>query len=168
MARGKGYSGGEKEKVYALWADGETPATIAKRLKIPQSTVRTWIKSKPPDEFDEVRGEKKRARTRAFIKQADDIISDGMELLAARFKRALTKESELDVLLAEIARDRDMMPEQKAALIKKLKELQLSDVRSLTIAIATLYDKRELAKGREGEKETGGVIILPEIKEMEE
>ena len=168
MARGKGYSQEEKEKAYALYADGESISVISKKLKIPQSTISSWIKNKPSDEFDELREEKKRARTRAFIEQADKIIKDGMELLTARFERALSKEAELDVLLDEIQGDTDMSPKQKEALIRKLKELQLSDVRSLTIAIATLYDKRELAKGQAEESDTGGVIILPEIKIEEE
>ena len=168
MARGQKYSDEDKEKAYALCLDGETASNISKRLKIPESTIRTWLKNKPPDEFDEFREEKKRARTRAFIEQADGIIRNGMNILASRFERALKKEAELDELLSAVSEDEDMSPKQKEALIRKLKELQLSDVRSLTIAVATLYDKRELAEGQTEAQESGGVIILPEVKIKEE
>lgn len=167
MARGKEYTSGEREKAYALYGVGESITAISKKLKIPQSTIRSWIKKQPDDEFAELRAEKMRARTRGYIEQADEIIDTGMEILAGQFRRALEKQEELDSLMSEIARDEDMGDKQKSALIKKLGELSLTNVRDVTIAIATIYDKRELAKGRSEEKETGGVIILPEVKEKE-
>ncbi len=170
MSRGKKYSQGEREKVFALWADGESISAISKKLKIPYSTVKGWIDSKEPDEFEELREEKARARAREFIEQADSIIDTGLALLKKRFERALKREEELDELIETIWKndEDDMSFEQKRQLVKKVRELQLQDVKAVTVAIGTLYDKRALTRGTDDKNNPKGVIILPEIKENEE
>ncbi len=165
MARGKKYSEAELEKAYALYADGESVNSIAKKLKIPYSTVKGWISDKMPDEFEEVRKEKTRIRRRAFIEQADRIIDDGLELLARRFERALKHESELDKLLDEIWAMPEISDGQKKLLCTKLRGLQLQDIKAVTVAIGTLYDKKLIAKGESAAGGDNRVIILPEIKE---
>lgn len=87
--RGKKYSDDIKEKAYALYATNGSFAETGKELGVPANTVSTWIKNKPPDEFDELRAEKKRG----FIEKADEIIDIALEKL----KERLLSDDELPV-----------------------------------------------------------------------
>ena len=63
--------------------------------------------------------------------------------------RAIEEEETLDELIEEIEcmDDDDMSYQQKIATINKIKSLQLHNLKDLTTAIGTLYDKRALSKG---------------------
>lgn len=152
MARGKKYSDELKEKAYFMYATSGNINEVSKELNVPYATVAGWIKAKArdaPDEFDKLRDEKKKD----FIEKSSDIIDKGLGILDRRFDRALNQETELDMIIDEIASsDNDeISPKQKENLIRKIKALELPDVKALTTAIGTLYDKRALAKGESTE-----------------
>lgn len=162
MARGKKYSDEMKEKAYFMYATSGNINAVSKELGVPYATVAGWLKAKArdePDEFDKLRDEKKRD----FIEKSSDIIDKGLDLLDRRLDRALNQEIELDMLIDEIfsSDKEELSPKEKESLIRKIRALQLQDVKSITTAIGTLYDKRALAKGESTEKTTIE-IKLPE------
>lgn len=75
--RGQKYSDEIREQAYALYAVNGSIAETGRTLGIPPNTISTWLKTKPPDGFDELRQQKKRE----FIDRASDIIVTAMERL---------------------------------------------------------------------------------------
>ena len=61
----------------------------------------------------------------------------------------MNEEESLDLLMDEIfATDREQLTQdEKNKLIAKIRSLQLQDVKAITTAIGTLFDKRALARG---------------------
>jgi hypothetical protein len=70
-------------------------------------------------------------------------------LLTRRLNRAISDEEELDDLIEEAYfKDNDEMSfTEKSAIITKIKGLQLQNIKDITTAIGTLYDKRALSRG---------------------
>ena len=88
-----------------------------------------------------------------------------MQLLNRRFERAIEQEENFDVLINEIfATDREEInQDEKIRLVNKLRALQLHDIRAITTAIGTMYDKRALAKGEATENTRNTIeIIMPD------
>lgn len=157
--RGKKYSDEVKEKAYMMYAVCGNIAEVAKSLKVPANTISVWLKNKRPDEFDELRAEKKRE----FVEQSSDIIDKAMTLLERRIDRALEKEAVLDEVIDAIEDmgGDELSQKTKQRLIGTIEMLKIQDIRSLTTAIGTLYDKRALAKG-ESTENTSVTFKLPE------
>lgn len=149
MSRGKKYSDDIKELAYALYAVNGSKQETARQIKektgvtVAANTITDWINKKPPDGFDELREEKKRG----FIENANAIIDKGMQIMDRRFTRALEQEEEIDELIGMVSKTDDMSDKQKDSITRKLSALQLHDIKALTTAIGTLYDKRALAQG---------------------
>lgn len=147
--------------IMASWAVTNNYKETSRELKIPVATVKKIVdenKNKP--EFKKLCNEKKAA----FAEKATDIIDKGMDLLNRRFERAIEQEESLDILISEIfATDREeISQDEKKRLVNKLRALQLQDVKAITTAIGTLYDKRALAKGEATENTRNTVeIIMP-------
>lgn len=163
MAKGQKYTDDIKERALAEYATCGNVKETARKLKIPYSTVRGWLDRKEPDELDKVRDEKKRE----FIEGAWDVVINGTKLENRRIKTALSKEAEFEKIIEEIT---NMSPKEvpeniKAIIIPKLRMLQVQDLKSIAIAVGTMYDKRALAEGEVTERSESGVVILPEIKE---
>ena len=165
MARSEKYSTEIKEKAYARYLAGESIGRISKDLKVPESTVRRWIKKKPADKLDGIREE----HQKKFIERANRIIDKGMELLEQRFQNALEKEKELLLIIEEIGKSGDevISDKSKAEVINKLRELLVYDPKTIAVAICTVYDKRAKSEERSEDKAEGGVIFIPEKKKEE-
>jgi hypothetical protein len=103
------------------------------------------MEHKDDPEFVKLRDETKES----FADSAKSIIDKGMTLLERRFDRALEHEDELDLMIDEIVNTHktQLSQQEKTALISKLRALQLQDVKAITTAIGTLYDKKALAEG---------------------
>ena len=114
-------------------------------------------KEKEPDEFEQLRTQKKID----FIEKSSDIIDKALFLLEKRITTAIEKEEELEMLLDEVSVDSEMSAQQKQSLFSKIKSLELQKLGEITTAIGTLYDKRALAKG-ENTDSTKITIELPE------
>lgn len=162
MAKGKKSTDEIKERAFAEYAVCGNYKEVAKKLKVPYSTVRGWIKSKPPDELDNLRNEKKKE----FIEGANEFIKNGVALMNRRVKTAIEKECELEKIIDEIYRlDPREVPEQvKQLAVSKLRTLQVQDIKSIAVAVGTMYDKRALAEGSQEAEKQGGIIFLPQVE----
>ncbi len=101
-------------------------------------------------EFEKLCNEKKAE----FANRATEIINKAMRLLNKRLDRALSQEESLDLLIDEIfATEREeLSQDEKKSLVSKIRALQLQDIKAITTAIGTLYDKRALANGSATDK----------------
>lgn len=127
----------------------------ARDLNLPVSTVKSIVdNNKDKPEFVKLRNEK----MSEFSNRASEIIQKGLTLLNKRLDRAITSEEDLDLLIDEIfATDKEeLSQDEKNRLINKIKALQLQDIKAITTAIGTLYDKKALADG----KPTGRTEII--------
>ena len=87
-------------------------------------------------------------------------------LLERRIDRAIEYEAELDEIIDELKNsdNNEISPQTKTELIKTLNKLKVQDIKSLTVAIGTLYDKRALARGESTENSTITVSLPKEIE----
>ena len=121
-------------------------AETSRQLDIPETTVKEIVKQyENADEFVELR----RQKEDEFADKATEIINQGLILLKRRMNRAIQEEKTLDELIEQIEMmpDDEMKYQQKVAIINKIKALQLQNVKDITTAVGTLYDKRALSKG---------------------
>lgn len=114
-----------------------------------------------------------------FVKSTDRVAEMcGMEGSSVRYivnnnKKLREKAKELAIQRAE-EETRDFVKELKENALNSIKTLLFaitedvaigkSNSQQLAIAMATLMDKFSILPGREETKESGGVIVLPEIK----
>lgn len=160
MPRGKKTTPETVYRIMTSWAVTGNYAETARKLKLATSTVKKVVdENKEKDEFVKLCGEKKLD----FAKKATEIIDKGMILLNNRFERALEQEESLDVLIDEIfaSNKTEISQEEKKQLVSKIRALQLQDIKAITTAIGTLFDKRALAQG-EATSNTSVSITLPE------
>jgi len=138
-------------QIMASWVVTNNFLQTSRDLGLPFSTVKKIVydnKDKP--EFIKLREK----QMEEFSSKASEIIQKGLMLLNRRFDRAITSEEELDDLIEEVYfKDKDEMTyPEKQSLIAKIKSLQLQDIKAITTAIGTLYDKKALADGKPTEK----------------
>jgi hypothetical protein len=137
------------EKIYeiiASYAVTHNYKQTSRDTGVPVSTVKKIVDEhiKEP-EFEKLCNETKEG----FADSATKIIGKGLILLERRFNRAMMQEAELDMFIQEINETNKLQlsQQEKSILITKLRGLQLYDVKAITTAIGTLYDKRALAEG---------------------
>lgn len=129
-------------------------AEVARQLGIPETTVRTWangetIASKnDAEQLVELRNKRKQE----FANDAWDIIDLAKKVMKRRLSRALTQESELDELLDTAIGEIENgfgTEKQKSKQIQsvsgKIQALKLEDLKELSVALGTIYDKQALA-----------------------
>jgi hypothetical protein len=146
MARGKKTSPEQIYQVMALWFTNYNLRETARTLDLPLSTVKDIVdKNKNSETFAELRTQKQKE----FSAKATEVIEKGLLLLNRRLDRAIETEEELDDLIEEVYfTDKDEMSyTEKSAIINKIKNMQIQNIKDLTTAIATLYDKRALNQG---------------------
>lgn len=163
MARGQKYPDDIKEKAYLLYATCDNYNEVSRALDVPITTIKGWVGKKKPDELDELRKKKKKE----FVENASDIIDKGLYLLNRRLDTAIEHEDELDELIHEIyqADKEELSQEDKRRLVNKVRNLQLQNMRDITTAIGTLYDKRALAKGENTENQGISIEIKGDVKD---
>lgn len=160
MARGKKTPPEVVYQIMASWAVTNSLKETSRVLGIPVATVKNIVDAnKDKSEFVKLQDEKKAD----FAEKASDIIDKGMALLERRFNRALEQEEDLDSLIDEIFRTEreELSQDEKQRLVSKLKALQLQDIKAITTAIGTLFDKRALAEGNATEN-VAVEVKLPE------
>ena len=146
MARGKKTSPEVIYQVMALWFTNYNMRETARTLDLPLSTVKDIVdKNKNADEFEELRTQTEKA----FAQKTTEIIEKGLLLLNKRLNRAIEHEEDLDELIDDIwdIDDDEMSYKEKDKLVNKIKTLQLQNIKDITTAIGTLYDKRALSRG---------------------
>ncbi len=157
MSKGKKTSPEIIYRVMAIWSITDSTAETARRMAMPQSTIDYIVKGhKDEPEFVKLCAENRRS----FAEKAKACRDKSLKLLENRLDRAIEREEELDTLIDEIfaSDNAEISKEDKLMLVKKIKSLQLYDVKSLTTAIGTLYDKMALDEGGATDK------VIVEVK----
>ena len=150
MARGKKTSEAKREQGKALLylnPDVSEPE-IAKTTGIGKSTAHYLKKDIieneiGTDEFETLREQKKKQ----FIEEAWEVVGKALKLTNKRFTKALNDEEALEEIIAAINNDKEINGPEKQSLYKRLKDLQMTNVRDIAIALGTIYDKQALASG---------------------
>ena len=154
----KKYSNEVKETAKNIYASNNNYSETANSVGVSEGTIRQWAKKwKEDPEFEKLREEK----SKTFADKATQIINSGMNLLQWRFDRALIMEKEIDILLQKISEDSECSISEINNISKKIAELKLQNVREITTAIGTMYDKRALANG-ESTDNAVMTIVLPD------
>jgi hypothetical protein len=146
MARGKKTSPDVVYQVMALWFTNYNMRETARTLGLPLTTVKDIVdKNKNADAFEELRTQTEKA----FAQKTTEIIEKGLLILNKRLNRAIEHEEDLDELIDDIwdMDDDEMSYKDKDKLVNKIKTLQLQNIKDITTAIGTLYDKRALSRG---------------------
>lgn len=146
MARGKKTSPDVVYQVMALWFTNYNMRETARTLGLPLTTVKDIVdKNKNSEKFEELRTQTEKA----FAQKTTEIIEKGLLILNKRLNRAIEHEEDLDELIDDIwdIDDEEMSYKEKDKLVNKIKTLQLQNIKDITTAIGTLYDKRALSKG---------------------
>lgn len=151
MPRGKKTSPEVIYKIMTSWTITDNYKETARELDLPVMTVKDIVdKNKDKPEFVKLRNEK----MAEFSKRASEIIQKGLILLNKRFDRAIASESDLDILIDEIftTNKQELSQDEKNRLVNKIRALQLQDIKAITTAIGTLFDKKALADGQPTER----------------
>lgn len=150
MARGRKTSEEKREKAKALIylnPDVSEPE-LARTVGIGKSTAHYLKKDIIEndigrDKFESLRDEKKRQ----FIEEAWEVVGKALRLTNKRFTKALEDESALERIVDIINSDGDLKGTEKQALYRRLKDLQMSNIKDIAITLGTIYDKQALASG---------------------
>lgn len=137
--KGKKYSPEIVEKALALLATTNNICEVAKKMNLPESTVRDWAKQNK-DKFEKLRTKKKQE----FVENAWRIIEKANKLLEKKLDVALKNQGELDELLAKMRGEIDYKK-----LAEKVKAIKIDNLSNLTTTIGTLYDKQALCNREE-------------------
>ena len=132
--------------IMTSWFTTHNYEETARQLSMPSATVKDIVKANmDKEEFLELR----RQKENEFSDKASEIIDKGLMLLKRRMDRAIEEEETLDELIEEIwsMDDKEMSQQTKTATVNKIKNMQLHNLKDITTAIGTLYDKRALSKG---------------------
>ena len=146
MAQGKKTTPDVIYKIMTTWITNRNYRETARILELPYSTVKEIVqKNKDKDEFIKLCSQKERE----FADKASEIIDKGLLLLNKRLDRAMNEEEHFDLLIDEIfSADRDeISQDEKNRLVAKIKQMQLQNIKDITTAIGTLFDKRALSRG---------------------
>lgn len=167
MPRGKKTSPEVVYQVMTSWITTRNYKETAEALGMAVSSVKKLVEdNKDKDEYVKLCNEKQAE----FADKASEIIDKGLILLNKRLDRAISNESDLDVLIDEIfATDKEeLAQDEKNRLVNKIRALQLQDIKAITTAIGTLYDKRALAKGESTENTKITFDLPQEVNEFAE
>lgn len=139
--KGKKYSPEIKEQALAMFAVSGNVLDVAKQMGIAESTVRDWVNKKSDDEdYIKLRAEKKQK----FVEDAWRIIEKANTLLEKRIDTALSKQEELETLLAKMRGEANYKK-----LAENISAMKIENLSNLTTTIGTLYDKQALCNKEE-------------------
>jgi hypothetical protein len=133
-------------QVMALWFTNYNMRETSRTLDLPLTTVKEIVdKNKNKPEFEELRTQTEKA----FAQKTTEIIEKGLLILNKRLNRAIEHEEDLDELIDDVwdIDEGEMSYKEKDKLVNKIKTLQLQNIKDITTAIGTLYDKRALSRG---------------------
>ena len=191
MAQGKKTDEQTLEVARAYLATGETVASVARRLSVPESTVRGWRKKfEREDHTDDAAEAPKTAaeggggkellqhyasgdfaelralKKREMIERAWRIIEKAQAKVERDLDRAIEKEKLIDnaiLLLGTVGEQ--MSASELKATYKTLRELKIDDIGKLSAVMGTMYDKQALAVGDETEI-LGGTVAERRFEDL--
>jgi transposase-like protein len=168
VAKHRRYSDKDKETALALFAVNGNIAYVAETSGVPESTIRSWIKTSNATDkpIAEIRAKKKAE----FAEKCWKPITIGVALIERQMQTAYDKQDELDKLIDIVSdiKDEDMSYKMKQSIIRKIEKMARPDMRELTTAIGTLYDKQALAVGDSTANESIKIELAEELKEYAE
>ena len=156
MAKGKKHSDEIKEQAYALLSTGDNAQTVAKKLHLPYTTVKTWydrwIKSDDKnDEREKNLVELRNKNKEKFVDNAWSIIDTSMLIAQKRVERAFYLEKKIDAVAdaiskhsESIAREAGTAWDELIGLVKELKNFKAMRVGELSSLIGVMFDKQAL------------------------
>lgn len=156
--RKRSYSGEEKETARQLYAENQNKLYVSRKLNIPEATVRLWVKEWEKDPKWQELVDKK---TADFAARADKLIDTGMKIMKRRLDRVYEFEDELDTLIGILIQKGDISQSEIKSVLSKLSAVTIPNIREITTAIGTMYDKAALAKGNTTDN-VSVKILLPE------
>ena len=149
----------ERERAIALYILYGNIERVAEEMHIAPSTIRGWIKKADAESgaVADLRA-KKRAE---FADRAWGTIDKGVRLLEREMTTALQGAEQIDEIIRQISAmgSDDMAYKDRVELIKRLSRIARPDMREITTAIGTMYDKAALARGESTANETFAVNI---------
>lgn len=143
--RGKKLPQAKREQVKALlYLNPDiSERDIAKTVEIGNGTAHKYKKElMQTDEFEQVRAAKKQE----FINEAWNVVQKALKLADKRFSKALDDEAAIEKIINTIKHD-DLTQAQKKSLVSRLNGLQMTNIRDISVALGTIYDKQALASG---------------------
>lgn len=165
MSRGKKTSPETIYKVMVSWAATKNYKETAELLGMAVSSVKKLVEeNKDKPKYVKLCKEKEGE----FADRATAIINKGLILLNRRMDRAINNELELDILIDEIfdTEKEKLSQDEKNKLVAKIRILQIQDIKAITTALGTLYDKRALAKGEFTNKTEVEIKLPKEVEEL--
>ena len=150
MARGQKYNDDLKEKAIALLTVNNSVSFVARELKLPRSTVKSW-----KEDYDKKAGKDgkdtvaklRQKKKEKFVEDAWRLVDKVKTILERRLDRAIQSEDKMDELLEEILQldYKQLTVQQRKALYTRISALKIEDIKALSTVLGTLYDKQALA-----------------------
>lgn len=155
MPKGEKYGDDVRYRAFALLAASNNVRAVARKLNLPESTVRNWKKqyeADPDQEFAKVCAHKKRTyAAKAFL-----ALDSGMDLLVRRLERASENEDALDNLCEAVVTGVDKLTQTDRKMIyAKFSAIRCEDISKVGSVVGILHDK--LSRTEQGDGGKGGV-----------
>ena len=152
MPKGEKYGDDVRYKAFALLAASNNVRAVAKKLNLPESTVRNWKKQyeeDPDQEFAKVCAHKKRE----FAAKAFLAMDAGMNVLVRRMQRADEQEDVLDNLCEAVVSGVDKLTQTDRKMIySKFSAIRCEDAAKVASVVGILHDKQAMMESADGEK----------------
>lgn len=150
MARGQKYNDDLKEKAIALLTVNNSVSFVARELKLPRSTVKSWKEDydkKAQEDGEDTIAKLRQKKKEQFVEDAWRLVDKVKTILERRLDRAIQSEDKMDELLEEILQldYKQLTVQQRKALYTRISALKIEDIKALSTVLGTLYDKQALA-----------------------
>ncbi len=151
MPKGEKYNDNVRYRAFALLTACNNVRAVAKKLGLPESTVRNWKHEyeKNPDEvFAKVCAQKKREyAAKSFL-----AMDSAMDLMMRRMERAATQEDILDELCEAVMEGVENPTQaERKAIYAKFAAMRIDDVSKVCMTYGVLSDKLAASLADQGE-----------------
>lgn len=154
MPKGEKYNDDVRYRAFALLTASNNVRAVAKKLGLPESTVRNWkheYEKAPDGVFAKVCAHKKREyAAKSFL-----AMDSAMDIIMRRMERAATQEDVLDELCEAVMEGVENPTQaERKAIYAKFAALRLDDVSKVCMTYGVLSDK--MAASLADQKESAG------------
>ena len=99
------------------------------------------------NDVEDIFSQQRTIKKQEFINEAWEVVSKALKLTNKRFTKALEDEDAIQEMVNIINSDKTLKGAEQQSLYRRLKDLQMTNVRDIAIALGTIYDKQALASG---------------------
>lgn len=155
MARGQKYNEDLKEKAIALLTVNNSVSFVARELKLPRSTVKSWKEDydkKAQEGGEDTIAKLRQKKKEDFVDNAWKLINDSMTVAQKRITRELELEDSVDKIAELLKANSKKIGEETGIgwfellnLIDRLKTVKNFKLSELSTLVGTMYDKQALA-----------------------